>query len=290
MSDLYITVQGVKLRYRDTGGQGPALLLTHGIGSSLETWLPQEAALGQQYRVITWDLPGHGFSEFGQQPYGPDKFAHVAWALLDALQVENVTLSGNSLGAAISIRMQGIQPERVDSMVLLSSATLGRDIPVAFKLMLTPIIGKVITKPSPRGVDMQLQAIFHPTFQVPDAVRAIVHRNVFRPGAQEAFVHTLKAMTAFSGQHQEEIDRSLNILTRAQCPILFAHGRQDAVLPLQHSEQASRRISTGELYVFEDCGHTPQIEKPDEVCSLLQRFLGHAAAKPAVSERAVGAV
>lgn len=276
MSDQFVSVNDVRLRYRDTGGKGPVLLLTHGIGASLETWREQEAVLGKEFRVISWDLPGHGLSDFGQQPYGPDKFARVAWMFLSVLGIDRVTLAGNSLGAAISIRMAGFHPERVSSLVLLNAATLGREIPFAFKLMLMPVIGSMITRPSQRGVDMQLQAIFHPKFQVSDEIRLLVERNVFREGAQEAFVKTLKKMTRISGQHREEIECSMRVLSRVTCPLVFVHGRQDAVLPLSHSEQAHKRFPTSELHVLEDCGHTPQLEKPDELNVLLMRCLARA--------------
>lgn len=273
MSDLYVTVKNVELRYRDTGGLGPALLLTHGIGSSLETWWQQEATLGKQFRVISWDLPGHGLSEFGQQPYNPDKFAAIAWALLDALNINRVTLGGNSLGAAISIRMMGMQPASVSSLVLLNSATLGRETPLPFKLMLMPVVGALLTKPTQRGVDMQLQAIFHPNYPISEETKAIVKRNVFRSGAQQAFVNTLKTQATVFGQRREEVARSRTVLQKATCPVVFAHGRQDSVLPVKHSELAHEQLPGSRLHIFEQCGHTPQIEKPDEVSALLMCHL-----------------
>lgn len=273
MSDQFITVKDVNLRYRDTGGNGPALLLTHGIGSSLETWSRQEEALGKGFRVISWDLPGHGLSGHGQQPYGADKFAETAWALLDALKVDTVTLSGNSLGAAISIRMLAVHAARVKSLVLLNGATLGTDIPLPFKLMLLPILGAVFTKPSERSVDMQIKAIFHPDFPVTDEIRALVRRNAYKEGGQQSFVNTLRALSTLSGQRPQEVARSLSILSQATCPVVFAHGRQDDVLPLDHSVNTQRLTPGSELLVLENCGHTPQIEKPDEVNRLLMRYL-----------------
>jgi len=60
MADQYITVSGIKIRYRDTGRPGLPIVLTHGIAGSLELWAPQLTGLGQIYRIIAWDVPNHG--------------------------------------------------------------------------------------------------------------------------------------------------------------------------------------------------------------------------------------
>jgi pimeloyl-ACP methyl ester carboxylesterase len=270
VSDQYITIQGCEIRYRDTGGTGPVVLLTHGIGASLETWEAMLAEADESIRWISWDIPGHGLSDFGDQPYGPSKFARFAWKLLDALDLkEPIVLAGNSLGAAISIHMAGLQPERVCKLGLLNAATLGRETPLPFRLMILPVLGALMTMPGKAAIDNQIKAIFLDSDAVSDEVKAIVKRNVMRPGAQKAFVATLKQMTVFGGQMPSVVDRSLSILASLSCPVLFIHGREDAVIPCAHSVQAQAGTPDSTLLVFEECGHTPQIEKPRETAKAL---------------------
>lgn len=273
MSDSFKTLEGVKLRYRDSGTVGPAIFFTHGIGSSLETWQQLEQALSQQFRVITWDLPGHGLSDLGKQPYSSEDFAHLAWTLLDSLEVDRVVLVGNSLGAAISIRMQALQTRRVMHTILLNAATIGLEAPLVFRLMILPGLGELLTKPSEMNVSNQIKAIFHDQGCVTDDIRSLVKRNVYKEGGAFAFRNTLKGFTTFFGQRKEEVNRSLRELSQVICPVYFVHGRHDSVIPLEHTLQAHAKTPGSSLMVLENCGHTPQIECPDKITGLLKRIL-----------------
>ncbi|MDO9203356.1 MAG: hypothetical protein Q7U58_18820, partial [Hydrogenophaga sp.] len=63
MNDLFVLIDGGRVRYWDSGGTGPAVLMTHGIAESLEFWHRQFDDLGQALRLIAWDMPGHGLSD-----------------------------------------------------------------------------------------------------------------------------------------------------------------------------------------------------------------------------------
>ncbi|XUY29256.1 alpha/beta fold hydrolase [Agrobacterium sp. rho-8.1] len=269
MHDQYIAVDGVRIRYRDTGGTGTPILLTHGIGGSLEMFLKQLETLGGSFRLIAWDLPGHGLSDLGDQPYEPGKFSVVAWRFLDALDIDKVILVGNSLGGLISLRMADTHPLRVGGLLLASSAGFARKTPLAFRLMTLPILGDLMTRPSPMAVAQQLKAIFHDAAVVSDAIRAVVARNVYKPGGAKAFVRTLRLMSWLGAQHPQLIRKSRAILQKLSQPIVFLHGREDAVLPCSHSIEAVKLTKNGKLIVLESCGHTPQFERPDAFNQIL---------------------
>ena len=80
--ERFAELDGRLIRYRDSGGQGPAVLLTHGIGESLEFWHRQMEALGQTLRLIAWDMPGHGLSDERTDAMDLEGQARVAWQLL----------------------------------------------------------------------------------------------------------------------------------------------------------------------------------------------------------------
>lgn len=273
MDFLSQNVDGSTIRYCDTGGDGPVVLLTHGIGASLETWSAQLAAADGRLRMIAWDLPGHGLSDFGDQPYSPAKFASFAWRFLDALDVGNVSLAGNSLGGGVSIAMADLQPRRVDRLILLDAATLGRAAPLPFRLMSLPLVGEILSKPSALSINQQLDALFYRPSTITKDIRAIVTRNVMRPGADKAFIATLRQMTNLRGQRAPVVKASLKTLSALRAPALFIHGRQDAVLPLEHSVRAQRATPDSRLLVLEACGHTPQIEKADEISTAIRQFI-----------------
>jgi pimeloyl-ACP methyl ester carboxylesterase len=262
LTDSYISADGVKVRYRDSGGTGPAVLLLHGIGGSLELWSAQFVAANQGMRLIALDLPGHGLSGFGQQPFEPKTFAAFVWKLADALGLNKVHLAGNSLGGAICVQMQAQQPARVQSVLLAAAASLGRDCPLPFRLMTLPVLGTLMTRAGPMAVTQQIQALFGSSFVVTDALRKTIERNVMRPGAQAAFLATLRLMTDLGGQRATLVAASHAALASASVPVLMLHGRQDSVIPFAHSEQAHKLAPTGRLQLVDDCGHTPQLEQP----------------------------
>ena len=262
MTDSFISADGVKVRYRDSGGTGPAVLMLHGIGGSLELWSAQFVAANQGIRLIALDLPGHGLSGFGQQPFEPKTFAAFVWKLADALGLNTVHLAGNSLGGAICVQMQAQQPARVQSVLLAAAASFGRDCPLPFRLMTLPVLGTLMTRAGPMAVTQQIQALFGSSFVVTEALRKTIERNVMRPGAQAAFLSTLRLMTDLGGQRATLVAASHAALASASVPVLMLHGRQDSVIPFAHSEHAHKLAPTGRLQLVDDCGHTPQLEQP----------------------------
>jgi pimeloyl-ACP methyl ester carboxylesterase len=262
LTDSYISADGIRVRYRDSGGTGPAVLLLHGIGGSLELWSAQFIEANQGMRLIALDLPGHGLSDFGREPFAPKTFAAFVWKFADALGLSSVHVAGNSMGGAIGVQMRAQQPARVQTMLLAAAASLGRDCPVPFRLMTLPVLGALMSRAGPMAVTQQIQALFDSSFVVTDEVRKTIERNVMRPGAQAAFLAILRQMTDLGGQRTSLVADAHTALASASVPVLMLHGRQDRVIPFAHSEHAHKLAPAGRLQLVDDCGHTPQLERP----------------------------
>ncbi|MEP7294994.1 MAG: alpha/beta fold hydrolase [Burkholderiales bacterium] len=262
MIDSYLSADGLRVRYRDSGGTGPAVLLLHGIGGSLELWSAQFAEANEGLRVIALDLPRHGLSDFGRHPFSPRIFAAFVWKFADALGLTALHLAGNSMGGAIGVQMLAQQPARVRTLLLAAAASLGRDGPMPFRLMTLPILGSLMSRAGPMAVTQQIQAIFGPSFVVTDELRKTIERNVMRPGAQAAFLATLRQMSDLGGQRAALVADSHAVLASASVPVLLLHGRQDRVIPFAHSERAQQQARASRLQLVDDCGHTPQLEQP----------------------------
>jgi 2-hydroxy-6-oxonona-2,4-dienedioate hydrolase len=273
MSDHYLTIQGCKVRYRDTGGTGPAVLLTHGIGASLETWEAMLAEVDESIRWISWDVPGHGMSDFEASYADLTIIAEAGWQLLDSLSVERAVLAGNSMGGAISIRMAQREPERTAKLGLLDAATLGRQSPMPFRLMTIPMLGELMTKPGKMAVEQQIEVIFYRSDAISERTREVITRNVMRPGANKAFLAILRNMTSLGGQNKALVVQAQDFLATTQLPVLYIHGRQDQVIPLMHSEQTDQHTANSSLLILEECGHTPQLEQPQTVAKALVEFV-----------------
>ena len=278
MNDPFVMIDSARIRYRDSGGAGPAVLMTHGIGESLEFWHRQFDALGQTLRLIAWDMPGHGLSDELASAMSLEGQAGVAWKLLDHLGIERVHLVGNSLGAAMSLRMADQLPARVASLVLCNSASLGTEVFGAFKLMSLPWLGELMNKPGPMAVAQQIKAIVLRPDAITPQVRTAIERNVRRPGASAHFLKLLRGMTTLGGQRREVWARSHQILGNLRMPTRIVHGEQDVVLPIAHSIAAHSLCSGSELVRLQDCGHTPQLEQPAVFNALLQKWFLQGAA------------
>ncbi|HEY7325921.1 MAG TPA: alpha/beta fold hydrolase [Streptosporangiaceae bacterium] len=111
------------IRYQVTGSAGPALLLSHGFGATSAMFAANVAALSATHRVVTWDLRGHGGSDYPADPdsyTGTNALADMA-ALLAALEFDAAVLGGHSLGGYLSLQFSLKHPDRVTGLVLIDT-------------------------------------------------------------------------------------------------------------------------------------------------------------------------
>ena len=122
------------------------MLLLHGIGRSLEDWGPQYPRLAADHRVIALDLPGSAFSERASERTTLTVLARSALETLDALGEERPAhVIGNSLGGAIAQQLLVLQPHRVASLALVSSAGFGADVAFLLRILSVPVLGRLMT-------------------------------------------------------------------------------------------------------------------------------------------------
>src|SRR5688572_29558993 len=120
----YADVNGQRLYYEDSGGDGPAIVFSHGFLMDHEMFAPQVAVLAPEFRVITWDERGFGETEFDGKPFTYWDSARDCLGLLDHLGIEQAVLAGMSQGGYLSLRAALLAPERVRALVLISTQAL----------------------------------------------------------------------------------------------------------------------------------------------------------------------
>lgn len=276
MTEDMIDLGGVSVRYRDSGGAGPVLLMSSGIGQSLEFWDRQFEALSGAFRLIAWDYPAHGESEPGADGYSVDSLAKLCIALLDKLAISEATLVGNSLGGAVSLRAQSIAPRRVQGLVLAAPAFSGRKVFAPFKLFTLPILGPLLTKPSDKAVEMQVTGVFHPRFTPDATLLAAIRRNVFKPGAQGPFLRFMRDTLSLTGVRGSIIALMRDLYSTCPSRLLIIHGQQDQIIPFEQSQACAALARNAQFVLFEDCGHAPQLEHPEQFNALVRDFAGTA--------------
>ena len=113
---------GVKIYY-EVYGEGPPLLLSHGYSSSSHMWAGQREALGKHFRVITWDMRGHGRSDYPSDPHAYSQALTVEdmEAILDAVGAKEAVVGGLSLGGYMSLAFRLAHPHRVKALLIFDT-------------------------------------------------------------------------------------------------------------------------------------------------------------------------
>jgi pimeloyl-ACP methyl ester carboxylesterase len=117
----FLTVSGVRIRYR-TVGSGKPLLLLHGWGTSLDTFAAMADDLKRQFSVTAFDFPGHGGSDMPPAAWSVDDFVELTVGVMAALGIARASVLGHSFGGRVAIKLAAAQPEMVDRLVLVDSA------------------------------------------------------------------------------------------------------------------------------------------------------------------------
>jgi pimeloyl-ACP methyl ester carboxylesterase len=120
--DRFVTVNGLRLRYRDWGGAGPPLLALHGAAAHAHWWDPVAPYLVGRLRLLSLDWRGHGRSEWPRPPaYRSEDFAADLVAVIERLRLEDVVVAGHSMGGHCALAFAGWHPDRLSRLVVLDA-------------------------------------------------------------------------------------------------------------------------------------------------------------------------
>jgi pimeloyl-ACP methyl ester carboxylesterase len=271
--DRYIKIGPYNVRYWTAGDAGPAVLLVHGLGGSIENWSRNLGPLAAGRRVYAMDLPGFGRTD--KTPLVGSLYELVDFIrdFMDALGIEGASLIGNSLGGGLILEFAARYPERTDKVVLVGSAGLGREVLRDLRVCAVPLLGEWFTRPSRDTTASLWRKIVADPALITDELVATSYDLYRLPGARKALLKTLRAGINILGQRKKLLRELWAGMRTLPAPVLVVWGRQDRIIPLKHAEVAARLLPRAEVYVFDECGHMPQLEHPDEFNELVRRFL-----------------
>ncbi len=270
-----VKVHGHEVAYR-TGGQGPVVLLVHGMAGSSAMWKECLPLLSPHVTYVAPDLPGHGLSDKPRGDYSIGAHATFLRDLLVALGHDRVTVVGQSLGGGIALQFAYQYPERCERLALVCAGGLGDEV--------MPLL-RGLTLP---GVDLLLPIAFQPLYSnVVDTVVGLmakiglqptpVARETWRsytslidPDTRRAFLATLRSVVDHRGQRISANDR---LYLASALPTLIVWGDRDPIIPVNHAHQAHERIPGSRLEVFEGAGHYPHCEDPVRFSEVLLDFI-----------------
>lgn len=265
-----IVAAGIRTNCHDAGDGAPgssSVLLIHGSGPGVTAWanwrltIPE---LAKRSRVLAPDLVGFGYTERPQGvQYGLDAWVAHAVGVLDALNVEQADVVGNSFGGAIALALAIRHPKRVRKLVLMGS--------VGIPFQITPALDAVWGyQPSFEAMRGLLDLFAYDRALATDELAELRYRASIQPGFQESFA------AMFPAPRQRWVDAlASNYADIMALPheTLIIHGRDDLVIPPDNALRLNHLISRSQAHIFGRCGHWVQIEHAARFNRLVGDFL-----------------
>jgi len=275
-----LTVDRIRLHVVEAG-EGPALVLLHGLSATHANWEYTIRAFADRWHVVAPDLPGHGRSAKPDAPYTIDFYAGVIRSLGRELGIDEAVVIGNSLGGQIAIELGLAYPAWTRALVLAAPAgRFGAGVqamrwaigaaarPAVLRIALPWALARGVHDPSLPACE--------------ERRRILVERLVAEdyPGFARAITRSLVGSIAAGHQPLAQLTQ----------PTLLVWGRNDRLVGLSGSRRVLRALPHARLAVLERCGHLPMLEQPQQFNRVVADFLRTVEAAPLTrARRATGA-
>lgn len=263
----YLDAKGIKTRVLEAGS-GEPLILLHGTGGHIEAYARNIKSLSKHFRVICIDMVGHGYTDKPDRQYGIDYYSDHLLGVIQALDLSNVYLSGESLGGWVAAWFAANHPEYVKAMVLNTPGNVNNKPEVMAKLKESTV--KAVVEANYENVKTRLEWLMYDKSQVTDELIQARYNIYTRPEYQEA-VYNIVCLQDLEVREQYSWDPSW--CGKINVPTLLAWTDHDPTSTVEEGKPLQDMIPNSEFAVIKDAGHWPQWEKPEEFNELLTNFL-----------------
>ncbi len=250
-------------------GTGNPVVLLHGSGVGVSAWANWHLAipaLAKSFRVLAPDMPGFGYTERKPgQKYDMKLWVAHLLAFLDAMNIDQADLVGNSFGGGLSLAFSLRHPDRVRRLVLMGT-------PAGHFPMTHGLKGPRTFEPTREWVADMLRIFPYDKSVVTEEMIDERYLAMQRPDERAAFK---KLMPKDDGEEKERIVRGVpeDRLATIDKPALVIHGRDDGVIPVEIGRRMLDHMPRAEMHVFGNCGHWVQLERPEAFHALVHEFL-----------------
>jgi pimeloyl-ACP methyl ester carboxylesterase len=263
----------VVVRY---GGDGPLVVLIHGITGRSAQWEPAIENLSGSFTLLAPDLLGHGESAKPRGDYSLGAYASAVRDIMVALGHERATIVGHSLGGGIAMQFAYQFPELTERLVLVSSGGLGREVHPVLRASTLPgseLVLPLLTHARVLALGEAVgRAIGFLRLQLGADIAEVAsgYRSLGEPEARAAFIATMRAVLDAGGQRVSALDR---LYLAEVMPTLIVWGDRDPIIPADHGRVAHEAMPGSRFEVLDDVGHFPQLERPLEFSRLMKEFV-----------------
>lgn len=269
----FLNIEGLEVHYRDIGAGDPLVLL-HGTGASLHTWETWIRELKKDFRVIAVDLPAYGITGPSiDHDYSIDGYCGFLDLFTQKINLDSFHLAGNSLGGYIAWQYAYRNPDKVKKLVLINAAGFPqnkKEDRLAFKLAKNATIGPWIEKITPKSfVENSLKDVYHDPSKLKRENIDRYYDLLLREGNRKAFAERLKI------KYKDDS----NLIRRITNPTLILWGKHDRWIPVENAYKFKEAIEYSSLIIYENAGHVPMEEIPNQSLEDTRKWLLDSAKK-----------
>ncbi|MHA7835052.1 MAG: alpha/beta fold hydrolase [Algiphilus sp.] len=253
-----VTVAPVTLHCPEAG-DGPSVLLIHGLGASHQDWRDVAPRLAESYRVLTPDLRGYGSSPRGPGPYRPDTMAGDVLALMERHDIQQAHVVGHSMGGAVAVELAISAPERVQSLTIANSVPAFRPtrlrewFEIGLRLATMSVLG-------PRRLGRIMGRRMFPKPEQEELRRFIEARAA--ANQRRVYLSSLVALTQWSA-----VER----LHELVMPVAILASGND-YFAVEDMRRYAESVPDGHFYFFPDARHGVPLEAASEMATCLKAF------------------
>ena len=255
----------VQLQARIDGREGPWVVLIHALGANLTLWDDTARHLSDRYRILRFDLRGHGGSDAPVGAYTMTRLADDAVATMDALDIEQAHVCGVSVGGMVAQTLGVRHPGRLLSLTLVDTID---HTPMEAHPMWANRIGQAEAHGMAGMVPSTMERWLTPAFRTQHSGEVDRITRMLLATPVQGYVGVAQAIVAFD---------LADAINRIHCPTLVVTGDKDEGAPVSMAQSIAAKIHGAKLEVLPDAAHLSFIEQPERFHAIFDAFLGHAA-------------
>lgn len=263
-NDIRVTVNNATVSYNDEGNnRAQVIIFIHGFPFNKSMWNTQVEALIENYRVITYDVRGHGNSDLGDEDFSIELFASDLLGLMDALKIEKAMLCGLSMGGYIALNAITNFPKRFNALLLCDTTCMG-DSPDAKENRMIAIESININGLEHYATE-SVKKLFAPESFVTNKDKIATIKTMIMETSEISLCRTLIALS----NRTDTCDK----LSKIAVPVLIVVGKEDKITPLSSANLMQKKIKGSILKIVEHAGHLSNIENSYEFNNYLMEFV-----------------
>uniref|UniRef100_A0A832G8B7 Alpha/beta hydrolase n=1 Tax=Ignavibacterium album TaxID=591197 RepID=A0A832G8B7_9BACT len=272
----FIQIENYTVAYADKGQGDKVILFLHGLGSYIPAWKFNLDFLRNHFRCIAIDLPGFGRSDKHIHSGSMEFYSKIIYEFIQSLNLGKVNLVGHSMGGQIAINCALKFPDSVDKLILIAPAGFEKFSDEEIQII------KNLTKPESFLISdtKQIRANYEMSFyKFPTNAEYLIEDRIAFSNDIDFNNYCAVISNSITGMIEQQIFYELKNI-RQKTLVIF--GKNDALIPNKYLHQttteeiakkACQQIPDSQLILLNECGHFAQIEKSEEVNSLILDFI-----------------